>query len=261
MKWFFTCCCVIVFSRNNGLAQISPPGEGIAHTAEWFAVGVRQRMNMLGSDNWQSMSYIGWGRKSNPDNYDPLYKPAIFVLNQEFYHQVNPRVQYSLALSYRRQDEYLERPPFEHKSPGRNQEFRMYGRLSHIFKTSRIKFIPTFRQEFRTFYTPDFKEPEEHFQFRSRFRVQLTVNLDKEGVHRLVAGSEQLFSMSKESGHHTWTGWEYRESRFSLYYSLLPDSLPFIFSIGYMNNWVAGKASYDAHYLAMDIVIENPFGR
>jgi hypothetical protein len=205
------------------------------------------------------MTYVGLGRKSNPDNYNPLFKPAIFVINQEFYHQFHSRWQYSVALSYRRQNQYTDDPPYKFDNPKLEQEFRLYGRLSYIFKTSRLKLIPTYRQEFRKFYSPDFKSVEENFQLRSRFRLQLTVNLDARKIHRLIASSELLFSISKETKPGTWTNFAYRESRFSLYYSLSPKSLPFILNLGYMNNLVGTKNNYDVHYLAVDIIIENPF--
>lgn len=241
------------------LGQISPPGLGKANTANWFALGVRQELDTVPDKGWQSMTYVGFGQKSNPDNYNPFYKPAIFVINQEFYHQFHKTWQYSFALSYRRQDEYFDTPPYEHETPRIKQEFRTYGRVSYIFKASRIKLIPTFRQEFRKFYSPDFKSIAEDFQFRSRFRLQLTVNLDKNKTHKLIVGSEQLFSISKQTTPNIWTDFNYRESRFSSYYSLSPKTLPLIFNIGYMNNLVGNKTIADVHYLAFDIIIENPF--
>ncbi len=240
-------------------AQISPPGLGRANAADWFALGIRQALDTIAGQGWQSMTYIGLGRKSNPDNFEPFLKPAILVLNQEFYHQFHDNWQYSLALSYRRQDEYADQPPYEHDNPKLKQEFRHYGRLSYTFKTSRIKLTPTFRQEFRKFYAPDFENVSEDFQFRSRFRLKLSVNLDRNKTHRLIAGSEQLFSISKETAPGTWTDFNYRESRFLLYYSYSAKTLPVIFSVGYMNNLVGQKSRYDVHYLAVDIVIENPF--
>lgn len=62
---------------GNVFSQISPPGLGKAHTADWFALGIRQDLDTLDIKGWQSLSYVGMGRKSNPDNYDPHYKPAI----------------------------------------------------------------------------------------------------------------------------------------------------------------------------------------
>src|SRR5690606_40055434 len=93
----------------------------------------------------------------------------------------------------------------------------LYGRFSYIFKTGRLKFTPTIRQEFRKFYAPDFTNTDENFQLRSRFRLQLAINLDVDKHHKLTFNSEQLFSISKETTQ--WSDFNYRESRFSLYYS------------------------------------------
>ncbi len=252
---------IVIFTLFLGkcFSQISPPGLGKAHTADWFALGIRQKLNTIGAKDWQSMSYIGLGRKSNPDNYDPFFKSAILVVNQEFYHQFHNDWQYSFALSYRRQDEYLDNPPYERENPKIKQEFRVYGRLSYVLNTSCLKLVPTFRQEFRKFYTPGFQNVTENFQFRSRFRLQLSVNLNAKKSHRIIASSEQLFSISEETTSNTWTAFNYRESRFLLYYSFSPKTLPFILSAGYMNNLVGQKNPYDVHYLAFDIVVENPF--
>jgi hypothetical protein len=257
VKNFFVLLTFLVVFVRQSFAQISPPGEGKARTADWFALGIRQKLDTTEGRGWQSMSYIGLGRKSNPDNYNPFFKHEIFVMNQEFYHQLPNAWQYSFALSYRRQDEYSDRPPYEHEYPGLIQEFRLYGRLSYTFYHSRFKLTPTFRQEVRNFYTVNFENTDEIVQMRSRVRLQLTAGLDRDNIHRLMASSEQLFAVSKEQAPAHWTAFNYRESRFSLYYSYSPKTITF--SVGYMNNLVGAKKPYDVHYIALDIVIENPF--
>lgn len=259
MKKHFIIILFFYLLSPNTFSQISPPGLGKTQIANWFALGLRQELDTIEGKGWQSMSYIGIGRKSNPDNYNPFYKPGIFVVNQEFYHQFHKNWQYSLALSYRRQDEYLDTSPYEHDNPRQKQEFRLYSRISYIFSTPRIKLVPLFRQEFRKFYAPDFRNSAEDFQLRSRFRLQLTVNLDRKKRHRLIVNSEQLFSISKKNTPDTWTDFNYRESRFSLYYSYSPTTLPLVFNLGYMNNLIGQKNPHDAHYVAFDIVIKNPF--
>lgn len=243
---------------NSAFSQISPPGLGKTKMAGWIAVGVRQELDTVEDRGWQSMTYIGVGRKSNPGNYNLFYRQAIWVFNQEFYHRIKSW-QYSVALSYRRQDDYLPDPPYEYGNPKLHQEFRLYGRLSYILNTSCIKLTPTFRQEFRRFYSAGFKNVETNFQFRSRFRLQLTASLSDKREHRLILSSEQLFSTSKESISGTWTGFNYNESRFALYYSYSPEILPLVFSIGYINNLVGQKNPFDAHYFVFDIIIKNPF--
>lgn len=250
---------VFILAQCVLFGQISPPGLGKANTADWLAFGIRQELDTIKGKGWQSMSYAGMGRKSNPDNYNPLFKPAILVLNQEFYHQFLDHWQYSFALSYRRQDSYLNDSPYLHDHPYFEQEFRVYSRISYILKSDRIKLVPTFRQEFRKFFTPDFKETTEDLQLRSRIRLQLSVNLNAKKTHRLIASSEQLFAISKKTAPSTWTGLNYRESRFSLYYSLSLETLPVIIDIGYMNNLLGNKMLYSVSYLAFDIVLENPF--
>lgn len=242
---------------QNATAQLSPPGLGTAKLSDWVAVGVRQQLGA--QKKWESVSYVGVGRKSNPDNYNPFYKPAIWVFNQEFFHQFRPHWEYSAALSYRRQDNYRSSPPYEHDTPSIKQEFRTYGRLSYTFSTSRIKLVPTLRQEFRKFYAPDFSNVSDDFSWRTRFRLKLTVNLDAHKIHRASLSSEELFSISKETSPRAWTNFDYRESRINLYYSLAPPKIPAVFSFGYMNNLVGKKKPYSVSYLAFDVVLENPF--
>lgn len=207
------------------------------------------------------MTYLGMGRISQPDDYDPYRKPSIFVINQEFYHQLPKNWHYSLAISYRRQHEYQDEFPFTHQEPEIRHEFRTYGRVFYSLKTSRIKFTSAFRLEFRKFFSPAIAQSSENFQLRSRFKLQLAIHLDKQKQHCLTAGSEQLFAISKKEDPTQWTAFEYKESRFSLYYSFAPQKLPLTFSTGYMYNITGKNDPYDVHYFAFDIVVENPFSR
>lgn len=259
MRYYLYKIFFLVVFINSCLSQISPPGLGSANMANWNAVGIRQELDTIEGKGWQSISYIGIGRKSNPNNYNPIYKQAILVLNEEIYHQFHKTWQYSFAMSYRRQDEYDKNVPYDYVSPKLKQEFRLYSRLSYIFKTSRLKIVPTIRQEFRKFYSPNFTNVQENFQLRSRFRIQLSINLDNKKHHRLIASSEQLFSISKYNSTNNWNIFDYRESRFSLYYSYSPKTLPVILSVGYMNNLVGSKNKYDVNYFAFDIIFENLF--
>lgn len=258
LKYLVLMLATVALTVNVSLSQITPPGLGKANTANWLAFGMRQKLDT--ADKWQSVSYIGIGRKSNPDNFDPLFKPAIIVFNQEFYHQFHKNWQYSFALSYRRQDEYADVFPFEHEQYRIKQELRVYGRIAYCwFQSERMKLVTTFRQDIRTFYQPDFTFDNENLQFRSRLRLQLTVNLTKAKNQRLVLSSEQLFSTSNDLDRGKFSAFGYRESRFSLYYSLSPATIPLTFNIGYMNNLVTDERTYDVHYLGFDIVLNNPF--
>lgn len=257
---FSTLIGPILLSSLIAQAQISPPGLGNANTASWIAIGVRQRLDT--ANHKQSVTYVGVGRISNPDDENPFKKSAIIVINEEFYNQFHKHWQYSVALSYRRQNEYEDVAPYEKQSNGNGlkQEFRVYGRFSYILRTKNWKLVSTYRQEFRKFYTSSFKDWEENYQLRSRFRVQLTRSLDRNKKHNLVASAEALFSISKESNKE-WTDWDYHESRFCFYYSFIPLKSSLVVSIGYMNNLIGKYGSLsDAHYMALDIIWNDPFG-
>lgn len=242
--------------NNQCLAQISPPGLGNTNTAFWFALGLRQ--NLDSAQKVQSITYIGMGRKSSPNEYNPFSKQGIWIFNQEFSHTFHKQLQYSLAISYRRQDEYSETAPYEISTPAFKQEFRIYGRFSYILNLNKVKMLFTARQEFRKFFAPDFSEVKEIFQLRTRARVQVTVQVSKDQQHKLVGSGEVLFATSKKQGMGKMTNFAYTETRLNLYYSFSPRNLPLVFNIGYMNNLV-GLTPWVGHYLAFDIIVQNPF--
>jgi hypothetical protein len=231
---------------------------GPGKTASWTAAGLRQDLDAVG--RWESMSYVGFGTISNRNNANLYEKPAILVLNQEFYDQFRKDLVYSFAVSYRRQNEYESEPPFRAADPPIRQEFRLYGRFSHVSKFSAVKWVNTFRSEIRNFFPRHTGNDAEVLQFRLRLRSQVRWTIDDEGIHGLIGSAEILASVGKleQTG---WTDFDYREMRFCLYYSLNPKGLPVGFDFGYMNNLLGSeKPLYDVHYLAIDVTWNNPFG-
>lgn len=252
---------LILFFIGVGIcsrAQIIPPGLGETNNGSWIAIGVTQDLKKSNPKGWQSISYFGLGRTSNPDNYNPLYRPGIIILNQEFKKGFHKNWESILAFSYRRQDEYSDQAPYEKSLPALKQEFRLYGRLSYIFKAGFADITPTFRQEIQKYYTPDFNHYPESFRIRSRFRLKVALPLSKSKVHRLSLYSEQLFSTSKASDSKGWSPFKYADSRFSVYYSLSPKSTPLTFNMGYMNNLIR---THSTHYLGLDVIWKNPFSK
>ncbi|WP_181369415.1 DUF2490 domain-containing protein [Flavobacterium album] len=227
---------------------------GETKTAFWSAAGVKQELDNINT----SMTYVGFGRISGSNEADPLDMPSIFVLNQEFYHKFSPDWKYSFALSYRRQHEYDESFE-ENKQDAINQEFRFYIRLQYTADLGTVRWTTTLRQEARKFYTDDFAEVPDGLQFRTRLKTQLVVPLDNAGVNSVAGSAEALFAIAKDNSE-GWGNFEYKESRFCLYYSLSLKDIPVTFDIGYMNDLI-GYASdtYDANYIAMDIIVKDPF--
>ena len=238
-------------------AQISPPGLGQGKIAIWGAVGINQNL----AKNWQSNSYVGIGRISTKNDYNPLKHQAIVVINQEFYHQFHKNWETSIAASYRIQDDYSTQFPFNHLNPAYHQEVRLYSRLSYKFHFERIRVTPTIRQEFRKFYDPRFHHTSEDYQFRTRFRVQFSVSLVKETEHRIAFNSEQLMGISKLYAPNSWTNLSYKESRLSIYYTYAPVKAPIKISIGYMNNLIGTEKISSVSYVGFDVIFSNIFGR
>jgi len=251
---------IFVVTLSNTYAQLSPPGLGEAKNASWFAFGVRQSLDSLKQK--ESTTYVGVGLKSSPDENNPFSKMAILVINEEISNRYKKNWEYSYALSYRRSNNYDSTAPYETLDPAIEQEFRVYGRYSYIMEGNGLKWKNTVRQEFRKFFNPDFSNAEENFQLRTRLKTQLSLDLGTAKTHHIIGGAEALFAISKENEpEKQWSKFDYKESRFTLYYSLSPHEIPFIFDIGYMYNLIGkGAAISDVNYLAVDIIWKNPFG-
>lgn len=249
----FTLIFVLAFSLKT-FAQLTPPGLGETNSAFWSAIGVSQKLDEKNT----SKTYFGTGYISGTHEHNPFNAPSIIVLNQEFYHKLNSNWQYSYALSYRRQHEYDEEFDGLRKAAIK-QEFRVYGRIGYTARIGSLKWATTLRQEVRKFYTADFANVPDALQLRTRLKTQLTVPLDIESHNSIIGSAEVLFAMA----HDTSEGWnqpEYKESRFCFYYSYSPESYPVTFDVGYMNDLIGyGNATDNVSYLAMDIIIKDPF--
>lgn len=239
-------------------AQITPPGLGYAETAAWSALGVKQALG--GSERFEYLGYAGIGSTSDPHDANPYRNANIFVLNQEIYDRFAQHWLYSLAFSYRRQD---AREGHDGALELRQlQEFRGYARYGYVRAWGRLKLLNTVRPELRGFVAPDFGVLEQPFQFRFRLKTQLTCSLDRSASKRLVVAAEELASISRTRDPAArWTDFNYRESRFSLFYSFNLGEHSVV-EVGYMNNLIGNRAALvDVHYLAFDIVWLNPFAR
>ena len=245
---FWFSCFYCVFAQ----AQLSPPGLGESKTAFWSAVGVKQKL----SEKNSTTTYVGTGMISGMEESNPFNAPSILVVNEEFYHKLNPKWKYSVALSYRRQNEYEDAadvPAFI------QQEVRLYARLSHTENYGSIKWTTTLRQEVRKFYDEHFGRVEDDLQLRTRFKTQLYIPLDNEAHNNLIGSAEALFSIANDN-REGWGDMKYKESRFSLYYSYSPNRLPVTLDVGYMNDLIGyGHDVTDVSYLAFDIIINDPF--
>lgn len=253
----FKCVSIVllIFVPFCLLAQIVPAGLGKTNYGSSLAYGVKQDLDTMQNRGWTSSTYIAMARVSGSETHNPLKKQGIFILDQEFYNQFHENWEHSIAASYRRQNLYGVVPEL----PAFKNEFRLYGRFSYLLKRDKYEITPTLRQEFIKYYNPDFTDYTESFRLRTRLRLKLAVYLSPSKEHRVTLYSEQLFSSSYYVSTDEWREMGYNDSRFSVYYSYLPESIPFAFNIGYMSNLIGIDAPFLAQYFAIDIIWKNPF--
>lgn len=238
-------------------AQVSPPGLGDTNSASWYAMGLRQDLNE--DKTFESMTYIGVGLKSDEDNYNLISKPAIVVLNQEFYNELDKNWKVSYAISYRKQMDYSMDVVNMSENIATQQELRLYARMAYSTKIGKVKLTQTARQEVRKFMDQDWKNTDEPLQLRSRLKSQASISLDENDKHSLTAGAEVLFSTSKDNITKEWSDFKYKEARFTMFYTYRPQETPIAISVGYMNNLIEKNSTHSAHYASVDITWENPF--
>ncbi|WP_161554567.1 DUF2490 domain-containing protein [Sinomicrobium soli] len=248
----FTFGAVLFFLlMSSAHAQITPPGLGDGvNASSWFAVGVKQDLNA--EKGITSTTYAGMGSINGDGNDTPFGRAMIYVINQEIEHHFAKRWKYSGAISYRWQNQFDDAPPYDHR-----QEIRLYGRYSYLIPGTFTNFSFTFRPELRLFYTPEFDPYKNKAQFRTRFASKMTVNLSPDKSKRLIAAAEFLIASNKED---QWDAWQYRESRFSVYYSHQLPNRNITLNLGYMSNPFGKDFYHVGHYIAFDITLRNPFG-
>lgn len=254
-------CLILLFLLLHVTAwgQLSPPGLGKTNTGSWLAFGIKNPYNAADTD--YATTYIAVGRLNPVDEpLNAIGKQGVIVLNHEIYHQPTSHWKYSYALSYRNQEVY-NADSYDPDAAETQQEIRLYARSSLITALPHGKLTNTLRQEFRKYFDEDFHHVHTDYQFRTRLKSQLTENLSASGRHKLILSAEVLFSLSKyHDVDMDWSTFAYKESRFGLYYSYKPKHSIAKIDIGYMNNLSGvGDSSYDASYISMDVILENPF--
>lgn len=251
-KTVIICVCIAIYSSIVN-AQIIPPGLGKeVNTVSWFALGLKQDLNKTVS----STTYIGHSSSSNSSNYNLYDHDALYVVNQEFSHHFKNHWKYSGAFRYSWQNFYETSNPYRKKESLSRQELRFYGRIYYLTKVNKVDLSFSYRPEYRLFYFSDFKPYKESAEFRSRFTGKVSAFINHQKTRKLIFGTELLFATDKTD---KWSTWEYHDSRFTLYYSMLFPEQKCSFNIGYMNDLIGKKMSNNVHYLAVDLTFKNLF--
>lgn len=251
-------CFLFFLTAFSGYSQLTPPGLGSnSNVNSWFAIALDQRLDTSG--RFSSTTYLGIAGESTVENANMFRHLGIIVINEEVKYRFGTGWSVSLAASYRHQNEFEKTYPYLAAEDRFKQEFRIYSR---IVKSWKKKWIPSiaFRQEYRRFYDPEFRDWSISSAFRSRVKFQSEFNLIPSKKLRVLIGTEFLFSTEFREKTQSWQHFEYGETRLSAFISYHSNNNHLIYTLGYMNDLLhvsAGNKS--VHYLAAAIVFKNIF--
>lgn len=254
MKFKITLIALLASATVFG--QLTPPGLGSNSRMNlWFALGLDQQLDSAGK--FSSMTYLGIAGQSNVDNSNVFERFGIFVLNEEVKFKFKPTWSVSLAASYRHQNEYEKVSPYLAAEDKFKQEFRIYSRITKSWKK---KWIPSiaFRQEYRKFYNPEFRDWKVSSAFRSRLKFQSEIVLTQNKRLSVIAGCEFLFSTEFQEKTQQWKHFEYGETRLSAILSYKSPNGKWMYGIGYMDDLLhvdVGEKS--VNYITLSLVLSN----
>ncbi len=249
-----------LFATFPLFAQFSPPGLDGTNAVGWGAVGFNQSLGKKVT----LIAYAGLGRVSNPNSWDLVQKPGIFVYNQEFQYKFSSRWQASLAQSFRSQNLYNKQAPYEADEPAHQYEIRYYARLYYKHSLGKVAATYSFRPEIRTFYTPTWQPTSRPLELRFRLKGQLNVPLDNRQTNFFIGSNEVLSALDEYRSdvislpRHTWSPYHFTEDRLALYFRHVFKKSATILDIGVMEQFKSGGHFKPVSYLAFDVLFQNP---
>ncbi|WP_207435593.1 DUF2490 domain-containing protein [Sabulibacter ruber] len=239
---------------SSAHAQISPPGVGSTKGVSWGAIGLTQHLGT----RWVSSTYVGVARESDPDNWALFKKQGLLVLNEEISYGVNSHWQFSVAGSFRRQNEYSSEPPYEREDPAHKKEVRFYSRLQYKHQLKRVAITYTFRPEWRSFYQSSETPLATPKEIRIRLKAQASIPLNQAHSNFLIGGNEVL-TVTDKTKENTWSAYHFTEDRLSLYFRHVFAHSPLSVDLGLMEQFK--PHGHKTSYLAFDVQLQDPFGK
>lgn len=253
-----TLILLFILSGYSSFGQLTPPGLGNnSKMNAWFVIGLDQKLDSAG--RFFSMTYFGLAGQSTVADMNVFDRLGIFVLNEEVKFRFKPSWSVSLAASYRHQNEFQKTYPYLAAEDQFKQEFRLYSRITKTWKKKAIPSI-AFRQEYRKFYDPKFRDWKVSSAFRSRLKFQSEFNLTSAKRVRAAIACEFLFSTEFKEESQEWQHFQYGETRLSAIISYYTKNGKISYNTGYMNDLLhvsAGEKSI--HYISMGIIFKNVF--
>ncbi|GAB4028000.1 DUF2490 domain-containing protein [Spirosoma gilvum] len=169
--------------------QIGSETQG-GQLASWVALGINQELGT----RWVSVTNLGLGRHSGADDTQPVAYQGLKVISQEFVFKLTNR--WKLALS----GGYTNRSYYSTKLPAFRNEIRPAFRLYYTHYAGKLELIHQARQDFRWFYTPQYKQSwEVPFELRFRYMLQARMPLGRQKQNFLILSNEVLAAIDKQN--------------------------------------------------------------
>ncbi len=259
-------CCFLMLKYSS--AQIGAEAQG-GQASFWTALGIDQEL----SKKWLSVTDLGYGRHSDPDNIQFAKRQGLNVFTQDFIYKPNSHWHFAFSFGYWRRNFYSEDLPFDARQfpyQFRN-EVRPFQKIIYVSNLKNIKIIHTFRTDYRFYYNQNLSDIwTTPFEFRARYmqawKFPLTKNLKNWFIinDEVLSAIDNYSSKTKIATGNSWSPYQITENRFSVYYRRVFGNKIDI-DIGVMHQYwrdKPGVANFNVSYnLMFDIIIRDPFGK
>ncbi len=254
------------FSAKKVLSQIGAEAQGGKLTM-WAAVGIDQEL----TNKWLSVTDIGYGRHSDPDNYDLTKRLGLNVITQDFVFKPHEHWGYVFSFGYWRRNFYEDNIPYDARPAPyifRN-EIRPYQKIFYTHHINSIKITHLLRTDNRFYYNQYFSHAwTTPFEFRLRYMETWRFPLSADKKNWFIAMDEVLTAIdnySKPTAGKNWSPYQFTENRFSVYYRRRLGDKNVDLDFGLMHQYWRDKPGINAfnvsYNLMFDLIIYDPFGK
>lgn len=259
----------VLLAGHECLSQIGAEAQG-GQLSLWAAIGLDQEL----SKKWLSITDIGYGRHSDPNDVLLLKRQGLNVLTQDFVFKMNEHWHFAFSFGYWRRNAYDEKAPFDARLTPYSfrNEIRPFQRIYYRHRLGGIRISHGLRADYRFYYNEDFSGTwTTPFEFRARYIQAWRIPLTKDGLNWFIVNDEVLTAIDRYSGTVTaltgtnWSPYQITENRFSLYYRRSIKERTIDLDIGIMHQYWRDKPGLNtfnlSYNLMFDIIIRNPFKR
>ncbi|HTA62136.1 MAG TPA: DUF2490 domain-containing protein [Bacteroidia bacterium] len=263
-----TCFCLLfLLVTSKTFSQIGAEAQG-GRASLWAAFGIDQKI----SERWLSVTDIGYGRHSDPNNNTFLKRQGLNVLTQDFIYKANKHWSFSVSMGYWRRNFYDDNIPYNVRNYPQQfrNEIRPYQKTYYHHAIKNIKVTHVLRTDYRFYYDQTFNHRwATPFEFRARYLQSWKIPLTKNKKNFIIPIDEVLTAIDKYSAtvaqqkNSRWSPYQFTENRLSLYYRRSLFNQKIDIDLGIMCQYWRDKpgiSTFNTSYNIMfDIIIKEPF--